>query len=227
MITRSVAAICFAIAASGCTQAPEASSAPEVSSAPELTSAYLGSAVRAICPPQQASDYFFPSGSLDANWNELDDAKRTWYSSQLSAMHEQSLSCGAPIDGYRFTWLRSFHPPVVIRIIARGDAGDHTLSALELSGNRDGDPGKQSKQLTKKLTNAQVAQLLRSLKEEQFWELPGREDLLGADGAQWIVEAQKGGKYHVVNRWSPEDGPVRRLGLMFISLSGWEFLEVY
>jgi hypothetical protein len=36
------------------------------------------------------------------------------------------------------------------------------------------------------------------------------------DGAQWIVEGVKGGTYHVVDRWTPKNGPVREIGLMML-----------
>ena len=34
----------------------------------------------------------------------------------------------------------------------------------------------------------------------------------GVDGAQWLVEGIKDGRYHLVDRWSPTDGPVRQSG---------------
>jgi hypothetical protein len=50
---------------------------------------------------------------------------------------------------------------------------------------------------------------------------------LGADGAEWLVEGidQKG--YHVVSRWSPEQGEVRRVGLAMLALTGWRFKDIY
>jgi hypothetical protein len=36
------------------------------------------------------------------------------------------------------------------------------------------------------------------------------------DGAQWILEGVKNGKYQVTDRWSPEVGPIRNLGIMML-----------
>lgn len=52
----------------------------------------------------------------------------------------------------------------------------------------------------------------------QFWSL-GLDDKAGDDGAQWIIEGVKDGKYHLVDRWSPKDGQVRELGLMLLDMA--------
>jgi len=59
--------------------------------------------------------------------------------------------------------------------------------------------------------------LLAQLRRVDFWSLPSHTDEEnGADGAEWIIEGVKEGKYHVVRRWSPEKGPIRELGLVFV-----------
>jgi hypothetical protein len=48
-----------------------------------------------------------------------------------------------------------------------------------------------------------------------FWKMPNPvNDQRGTDGSQWIIEGVKGGLYHVLDRWSPEKGIVRELGLI-------------
>jgi hypothetical protein len=37
------------------------------------------------------------------------------------------------------------------------------------------------------------------------------------DGAQWIIEGARNGTYHIVDRWSPEDGEIRALGLLILN----------
>ncbi len=51
-----------------------------------------------------------------------------------------------------------------------------------------------------------------------------------AYGAQWLAEAVKDGQYKVVDRWSPEKGPIHTLGIvMLIDLAKLKLLyqEVY
>ena len=46
-----------------------------------------------------------------------------------------------------------------------------------------------------------------------FWKAPNPvNDQKGTDGSQWIIEGVRGGKYHVVDRWSPTSGAARELG---------------
>jgi hypothetical protein len=57
----------------------------------------------------------------------------------------------------------------------------------------------------------------------EFWTAPTEEEngTVGCDGAQWIMEGAKGGQYHVVDRWSPDEGPYRKAALFLaINLGG-------
>lgn len=57
------------------------------------------------------------------------------------------------------------------------------------------------------------------VEESGFWDLPVSEEQYGKDGSRWVIEAHTRGKYHVVDRWSPE-GDFRDLGLYLMELSG-------
>jgi hypothetical protein len=64
---------------------------------------------------------------------------------------------------------------------------------------------------------------LKLLGQADFWKAPTEEksDAVGEDGAQWIVEGVKDGQYHVVDRWSPEEGPYRKAALFLaINIGG-------
>src|SRR5260370_1210391 len=52
----------------------------------------------------------------------------------------------------------------------------------------------------------------------EFWTLRGKDSsqARGPDGSEWVIEGIKDGHYHVANRWSPENGAVRSLGLAFV-----------
>ena len=84
---------------------------------------------------------------------DLSDLARDWYSSQLAAAAEPSLYTGlqAPQpEGnatLRFTWLRSFHHPVTIRIETTGP-GRHRLVAKELSGQAAMNPAMSQERST-------------------------------------------------------------------------------
>ena len=50
--------------------------------------------------------------------------------------------------------------------------------------------------------------------------MPTEDSRLGNDGAQWILEGMKDGRYHVVDRWSPDGGDYRAACLHLLKLSG-------
>ncbi len=49
--------------------------------------------------------------------------------------------------------------------------------------------------------------------ERMVWTLPARDPTCIADGVTWVLEAAKDGRYKLVDRQSPEEGPIRELGL--------------
>ena len=74
----------------------------------------------------------FPRGELDPNSTELDSFRSEWYSSHLRAMSEPILAAPTTTRTYRFTWLRSFHHPIAIRIVS--GPGQPKVIAVELNG---------------------------------------------------------------------------------------------
>lgn len=167
----------------------------------------------AICPSNASNTYFFPSGAFRGR---VDEFTRTWYSHQLSAMGEPSLSCGASVEAYRFVWLRTFHNPVAVRVSQSGEA--YELQAIVLDGAGGYDPGQVSQRVSRRLTAAEWARVRHALDEIGFWDLPTSNDVMGFDGAEWIIEGRDG-RYHVVERWGGNER-VQEAGLVFLELAG-------
>src|SRR6266496_2966955 len=128
-----------------------------------------------------------------------------WYPKHLEAMKEPSLfqqSTNKTVEQYRFLWLRTFHKPIAVRV--RKDTAGITLRIIRLSGAGGYDPGRIEHEESLALTTDQWEGFLKLLDKAAFWEIPSAEkDLGGLDGSQWILEGQSGGKYHVVDRWTP------------------------
>lgn len=57
---------------------------------------------------------------------------------------------------------------------------------------------------TKKVTLVEWNTFLNNMNNLEFWNKPTHVNCQGVDGAQWILEGYKDGKYHFLNRWSPE-----------------------
>ena len=71
---------------------------------------------------------------------------------------------------------------------------------------------------SRQLTAHEVQSFRSKVESGGFWNAPSPiNDQTGTDGSQWIIEGVKAGRYHVVDRWMPKNGPARDLGL-FLSL---------
>jgi hypothetical protein len=107
---------------------------------------------------------------------------------------------------YRFTWLRTFHHPLAVRIVIAPN-GNGAAFIKETSGQGGYEPGKLVRNRQIRLNRDAVDALLESFEKAKFWREPtekGPVDEIVLDGAYWIFEGVRGGKYHRVMRWSPD-----------------------
>ncbi len=173
-----------------------------------------GKRVEVADPPEPSFNYF-PAAMVD-------QFRAQWYARFLDAYREPSLwerSKKSLDKSYRFTWLRTFHHPVVIRVDVRPD-GICELTAKVGLGSGGYDPGMLIQNDTRPLTKQQSESFLNRI-ASRFWNAP-KEDTKpgGLDGSQWIIEGVENGRYQVEDRWSPDTGPIRELGLEMIGLAG-------
>ncbi len=175
---------------------------------------------------QQAQPAYFPANVFSKR-ADLHNFINSWYSRQLTALQEPSLYTSEPPHHvYRFTWLRSFHPPIAIRIeLPSHSLG--TLTAKRTDGAGGYEPGEVDLNTSFELTPSETQEFLSKIEQCQFWRLPTREEVDGLDGARWIIEGKQETRYHIVDRWSPEKGCVRELGLYFLKLSRINVKEIY
>ena len=187
---------------------------------------------------------YFPPGTLGET-PQSSHFREQWYSDQLHALKEPSLwelSKTQSTETYRFLWLRSFHQPISVRLDI-SHHGTGVLTTKAASGRGGYKPGNLTTNKTRALTKEQTIWFLDRIEEQGFWSLPayakphkevgpnGESTVeVNLDGAQWILEGIKDGQYHVADRWSPGNGPVRTLGIiMLIDLGKLKLLyeEVY
>lgn len=185
---------------------------------------------------------YFPPGILDEA-PQSSQFKEQWYSDQLRALKEPSLwqlSKTQKAQTYRFLWLRSFHHPISVRLDVVED-GTAVVTTKITSGQGGDERRKLIVNKSHSLTKEQTASFLDLINEAGFWDLatyaqgvvgPDGKKIVevDVDGAEWILEGVKDGKYKIADRWSPEKGPVRALGLtMLINLAKLKLLyeEVY
>jgi hypothetical protein len=163
-----------------------------------------------------AQTQFFPDRAFCES-HETGTCER-WYAKHLRAMREPSLwelSKDTSTQSYRFLWLRTFHHPVSARLEVAKD-GSAQLFVKVLSGQGGYEPGHAILNRNIKVSNDAVDHFLELLQKADFWNLPTEQqetNVVGVDGAQWIMEGVLDGQYHVVDRWSPDDGPFRKAAL--------------
>jgi hypothetical protein len=96
------------------------------------------------------------------------------------------------------------------------------LSAIELNGAGDCAPGIVHRMQSVRWVGDED-RLQRTVEAADAWSLPAEGGDSGRDGSRWIVELKDGGRYRVLDRWTPGGGPARQLGLAFLALARWRF----
>ena len=161
---------------------------------------------------------YFPRGAF---YPEPEREKFTveWYSNQLKAMGESSLLSqpDSPPETYRFLWLRSFRHPVAVRVWA--SCYGHFISVKQLSSQGTIEPGRLITDQTRPLTDTEWDHFINLLDRSCYWQLGPETDDIGFDGARWVLEGVREGRYHLVDRWTPESGDYQEACLYLLKLS--------
>ena len=143
----------------------------------------------------------------------------TWYSEMLKALKEPILfNRPSQNETYRFTWLRTFHNPVAIRIEKNGE--DYMLFWKLCDGKGGYEPGQLVIDKFRKISRDDWDNFIGLLKTVDFWDMESRETgLQGTDGSQWILEGVNENNYHVVDRWTPRQNDYFDCGNFLIQLT--------
>ncbi len=164
------------------------------------------------CPARSSDDYYFRPDTFGMK----DDFIRQWYSEQLRAMNEPSMWCGTTAGTeYRFTWLRTFHHPVVVRVTNKGNVA--RVEAVELDGAGGYEPGKELRRVSRPMTMEDWLSIQNTM---ETWGLKAPPERNGKDGSEWIFEQRTAQGYGAVTIWSPVFGPARAIGELFLSKAG-------
>ncbi len=162
--------------------------------------------------------------------DKMDNDRNTWYSPYLYAMKEPILYkiSDNNIEIYRFTWLRSFHKPVCIRVIKSNNIMKIYIKVL--SNERGFKPAKLIVSSQSNLTTSEWAKIIYHTKKSNFWNYKPEdpfENEDNLDGAQWIMEGLRKGHYHLLDNWSPKKGAYRDMCLYFLKLSKLKIKKIY
>ena len=154
--------------------------------------------------PKDSSAFYFPLNTSNDTFKNvrLDSFLVKWYSEQLFALREPIIySDNSQNEIYRFTWLRTFHNPIAVRIERHGD---NYFLYWKLSNGAGGySPGKLMIDKHRVLEKSTWEEFVSKLNQIDFWNMATKQNDMGNDGSEWILEGKSAGKYHVVDRWTP------------------------
>lgn len=160
---------------------------------------------------------FFPVNAFGGR--EADKTFNLWYGKHLRAMNERSLLDNWDSEVYRFLWLRTFDHPVVVRVQRNG----LNLVSVELNGAGGYEPGTRWRKDNVAISQDDWRSFTALLEKASFWSMETNSpDDIGRDGSQWVLEGLRGGRYHIVDRWTPVSGDYREACLFLLKLSGRE-----
>jgi hypothetical protein len=168
---------------------------------------------------------YFPRGVLGKT-PDASDVTAIRYSKFLKSLHEPSLLELAQQDpraeAYRFLWLREFDRPASIRFVTK-PGGTGWFYRRMTTGNGGTQAGRLTEYGMSWSWKSRTAAFLSAVEAAGFWNLStlaGAEgNAIGACRAHWIVEGIKNGRYHVVDRCSPDQNdPVRVVGMLAMKL---------
>lgn len=181
---------------------------------------------------------FFPVDeftNLKKNWKcdytinylfEMEFSKRDgdWIEKQLINLEEPNLYLQKSEDSdiYRFTWLRSFHNPIVVRIVSEDE---NYYLYWKIGKGSGGYKPKGIKEKGKRKISDKEWDIFETLIDhEEFVNIRQMQMMLVNDGAKWILEEKSNGHYKAKLTNKPDTDFYR--GCMYlIKLSGIKISE--
>ena len=203
---------------------PTSADMDTVSAPPPITSCPVSNSFpglsREVSKIAKGKSGYFEKDTFAGSYETRDDFVNDWYGKPLTAMKEPSLL--DPVDDdkeiYRFLWLRSFDHPMAVRI--ERSLTDTKLIFTETSGDRDREPETIIRHEEKSIDDSQWCRFLTLMDQAGYWNLGEDREGGAQDGAQWIVEGVREGRYHLVDRQSPEGGEYRAACLYLLEIAG-------
>jgi hypothetical protein len=155
---------------------------------------------------------YFPASAFTSRSAQF---KRHAYSSAMYGLAEKPLwPATNQSTVYRFTWLRAFNVPIAVTLAVLPD-GTGQLRFKTLSA-RDGSVYSDAREIPAE----KVTSVINRIEVAEFWKMPTEGEPSGLDGAEWIIEGNRNGEYHIVTRWSAEETALGLAALALIDLSG-------
>ena len=130
-------------------------------------------------------------------------------------------------ESYRLLLGATFYHPLIVRLEKQGS--QYRLHAKWLSGRVGHEWGRLHGQKSRRLSPQEWHRFKLLLGKASFWTLTSEEKdpepnekgevTVCLDGVDWFLEGSVQDQYHVVDRYCPEEGPLKAVGMYVINLS--------
>jgi hypothetical protein len=154
--------------------------------------------------PSDSKQFYFPLKVFNDNKRHVgrDTFVNSWYSKHLFAMKEPIIYLDkSQNEIYRFTWVRTFDNPIIVRIEKHGNT--YILFWKLCNGEGGFEPGELTLNEQKTIDKTTWDEFKNRINQINFWDLETNLESIAIDGSQWILEGKTSNKYHVVDRHSP------------------------
>lgn len=167
---------------------------------------------------------YFPAGIFNQNPNAI--RMELYDAAYLCQMGEPSLLQAAKDSEsttYRFLLLgnhRGFSARLTLRADGNGEIdGRELVIDFDVKDSRY-TPHPALRKGSLLVRKEQVHRFLALLQKAGFWSMKTNDDMpVGLDGTHWILEGVRNHNYHVVDRWSPENGDYKQVCSYLIDIS--------
>ncbi len=126
-------------------------------------------------------------------------------------------------EAYRFIYLRSLHPPIIVRIeLLRGSKMHLYVKVGDITER--GDAWRFDYEKDRQLRDFEVKQVQKFLYGLDLLSMEAFDlsEESGFDGSTSAFELIRNGKHHFVSKWSPSEGPLYYFGVYLLYLAGIE-----
>ncbi|MFC1609865.1 hypothetical protein ACFL6C_02815 [Myxococcota bacterium] len=148
--------------------------------------------------------------------DELEPLYAPRFAHALRSMREPDITRwpGAPV--YRFLWLRSFQPAIVVRATL---GPSNPVVVAKQMGKGGCVLGRLCTRVERNLRDEEAQRLRDCFATAHTWR-PTNDDRRGLDGATWVIEMKAQDGYRIFNYWSPEKGELRECALTMLKMVG-------
>ena len=142
----------------------------------------------------------YPHGTFPQEYDGMEDTVRHWYATPLNALRAPCLRDFSPPGAkvFRFTWMPSFDPSVVVTVLTDGDACVAHGASIEWRIETFLPWAVKNVAVTKTvevtISENTCRELVSTIDQSGFWRMATVDpDDGGYDGAQWILEGSDAG----------------------------------